>query len=49
VGIEDGKIEELARQPEDEYSWSGVAPDGSPLTLRAMRIEEIYALEVKLP
>jgi hypothetical protein len=47
--IADGKIEEFARQPEVEYSWSGVAPDGSPLTTRAVKIEEIYALDVKLP
>ncbi len=49
VGIEGGKVEELALQPEFEYSWSGVAPDGSPLTLRAVKMEEIYALELRLP
>jgi Tol biopolymer transport system component/DNA-binding winged helix-turn-helix (wHTH) protein len=49
VRVDDGKVEQLALQPEFEYSWSGVAPDGSPLTLRAVKIEEIYALDLKLP
>jgi Tol biopolymer transport system component/DNA-binding winged helix-turn-helix (wHTH) protein len=49
VRIDDGKVEQLALQPEFEYSWSGVAPDGSPLTLRSVRIEEIYALDLRLP
>jgi Tol biopolymer transport system component len=49
VRVDDGKVEQLAPQPEYEYSWSGVAPDGSPLTLRAVKIEEIYALDLKLP
>jgi Tol biopolymer transport system component/DNA-binding winged helix-turn-helix (wHTH) protein len=30
-------------------SWAGVAPDGSPLVLRDLSIEEIYALDVELP
>jgi Tol biopolymer transport system component len=47
--IADGKVEELALQPELEYSWAGVAPDGSPLTAHAVKIEEIYALDLKLP
>ena len=29
--------------------WAGVAPDGSPLVLRDLSIEEIYALDVDLP
>ena len=49
VRVEDGKVEQLALQPEYEYSWSGVAPDGSPLTLRSVKIEEIYALDLRLP
>ena len=49
VRVEDGMVEELTLQPEFEYSWSGVAPDGSPLTLRSVKIEEIYALDLKLP
>jgi DNA-binding winged helix-turn-helix (wHTH) protein/Tol biopolymer transport system component len=49
IRVDDGKVEQLALQPEKEYSWSGVAPDGSPLTFRALKIEEIYALEVRLP
>jgi Tol biopolymer transport system component/DNA-binding winged helix-turn-helix (wHTH) protein len=49
VDIAGGKIEEFALQPEIEYPWSGVAPDGSPLTLRALKIEEIYALKLARP
>jgi DNA-binding winged helix-turn-helix (wHTH) protein/Tol biopolymer transport system component len=49
VRVDDGKVEQLALQPEFEYSWSGVAPDGSPLTLRAVKIEEVYALNLKVP
>ena len=48
IRVADGKFEQLALQPEKEYSWSGVAPDGSPLTFRALKIEEIYALDVRL-
>jgi Tol biopolymer transport system component/DNA-binding winged helix-turn-helix (wHTH) protein len=29
--------------------WAGVAPDGSPLVLRDLSIEEIYSLDVDLP
>jgi len=29
--------------------WSGLAPDGSPLFVRNLRYEEIYALDVDLP
>jgi DNA-binding winged helix-turn-helix (wHTH) protein/WD40 repeat protein len=49
VRVKDGKVEQLAPQPEFENSWSGVAPDGSPLTLRAIKIEEIYAIDLKQP
>ena len=48
VGIEDGKVVELAQKPEFEFSWSGVAADGSPMTLRTTMIEDIYALKLKL-
>lgn len=47
VGIEDGKVVELARKPEFEFSWSGVAADGSPMTLQTTMIEDIYALKLK--
>jgi Tol biopolymer transport system component len=30
-------------------AWTGLAPDGSPLLLRDVGIEEIYALDVELP
>jgi Tol biopolymer transport system component len=49
IKVADGKREELALRPEFEYSWSGVAPDGSPLTLRSIKLEEIYALDLRLP
>jgi Tol biopolymer transport system component len=29
--------------------WAGMAPDGSPLTLRDLSIHEVYALDVDLP
>lgn len=49
IRVEDRKFELLALQPEKESSWSGSAPDGSPLTFRALKLEEIYALDLKLP
>lgn len=49
VEVESGNAERLAVQPDFDYSWSGVAPDGSPLTLRALKSEEIYALDLRLP
>ncbi len=49
VRVGDGKVERLVPQPDFDYSWSGVAGDGSPLTLRALKSEEIYALDLKLP
>jgi serine/threonine protein kinase/Tol biopolymer transport system component len=30
-------------------TWSGIAPDGSPLFVRDISTQEIYALDVKLP
>jgi hypothetical protein len=30
-------------------SWSGVAPDGSPLIMRDMGNRELYSLELQLP
>jgi len=49
VRIPGAAVERLATQPVSEYVWSGVSPDGSPLVLNSTRIEEIYALELKLP
>lgn len=47
VRVADGKVEQLALHPEFEDAWTGVAPDGSPLALRAVKIEEVYALDLK--
>ena len=31
------------------YSWLGIAPDGSPMSLEDLNVQEIYALDVDLP
>jgi hypothetical protein len=55
VRIADRKLERVAafEVPEGStgywVSWTGVAPDGSPLLLRDLSIQEIYALDVDLP
>ena len=55
IRIADRKIERVAAfevpQGMTGYwiGWVGVAPDGSPLVLRDLSIEEIYALDVDLP
>ena len=49
VPIADAVVERLAMHPISEDLWSGVGPDGSPLVLSSKRIEEIYALDLKLP
>jgi Tol biopolymer transport system component len=49
VRIADAEVERLAMQPISEHHWSGVSPHGSPLVLNSRRIEEIYALDLKLP
>jgi Tol biopolymer transport system component len=49
VRIADAVVEQLAMYPIPEQNWAGVAPDGSPLVLRSTRIQEIYALDLKLP
>jgi len=41
-----GNLEEFSQNAEP---WSGVAPDGSPLVARDIRIEEIYALDADWP
>jgi hypothetical protein len=30
-------------------SWTGLAPDGSPLFVRDLSTQEVYALELELP
>jgi DNA-binding winged helix-turn-helix (wHTH) protein/Tol biopolymer transport system component len=55
VRISDGKREHLAdvdfrRGGQlDWYWWNGLTPDGYPLVLRDESIEEVYALDWKLP
>jgi hypothetical protein len=55
IRIADGKTEPLAAfevtQGVTGYwaGWAGVAPDGSPLLLCDLSIEEIYALDLDLP
>jgi Tol biopolymer transport system component len=55
VRIADHKVERVAAFEIPEgvtgnfLSWMGVAPDGSPLLLRDLSIEEIYALDFEAP
>jgi eukaryotic-like serine/threonine-protein kinase len=55
IRIADGKSESVATiQVPDGLTgwwngWVGIAPDGSPLLLRDLSIQEIYALDVDLP
>ncbi len=55
VGVADHKVERVAQFDVPEGltgvwgSWVGVTPDGSPLVLRDLSIQEIYALDVDLP
>ena len=55
IRIADGKLELVATMEVPDgltgywNGWAGVAPDGSPILLRDLSIQEIYALEVDLP
>ena len=55
INIADRKTERLAAFEVPQgitgywVGWAGLAPDGSPLVLRDLSIEEIYALDVDLP
>lgn len=55
VRIADHKLEEIARLSVPQgltgyfSNWMSAAPDGSPLLLRDISIQEIYALDVDLP
>jgi hypothetical protein len=31
------------------FPWNGVAPDGSPILVRDISTQEIYALDVQFP
>jgi Tol biopolymer transport system component len=51
VRVRDKKVELLASLKGFPVAglWTGVTPDGSPLLMRDISIEEIYALRVRLP
>ena len=55
IRIPDGKTEHVAAFEVPEgitgywVSWTGVDPNGDPLVLRDLSIQEIYALDVELP
>jgi Tol biopolymer transport system component len=42
-------LKNLARAFGDMYWWSGITPDGSPLVLRDVGTQEIYALDWQVP
>ena len=55
IWVADGKIERLASLKSVRRfwttwgPWSGLAPDGSPLFVRDISNQEIYALDLQLP
>jgi serine/threonine protein kinase/Tol biopolymer transport system component len=55
VGIPDGRIERIVSLSKIHRffpswgEWSGLAPDGSPLVVRDISTQEIYALDWRLP
>jgi len=55
VRVPDGKLERVVSIEVPDgltgywNGWTGVAPDSSPILLRDLSIQEIYALEVDLP
>jgi len=55
MGTRDWKEEEVVslqgvKRAEGEFGkWSGVTPDGSPLLLRDIGTQEIYALDWEAP
>jgi len=52
VRINDGKVNLAAPYKWmriADHTWSGLAPDDSPIVLRAMGSPEIYSLDVKWP
>jgi hypothetical protein len=55
VRIGDHKVEKIAELKEIRLAigaigtWCGLAPDGSPLVLRDVGTQEIYALDLQLP
>jgi len=53
VRLGDGRLEQLFAAKDlrrtGTYLWAGLAPDDSPLLLRDVGTQEIYALDVDLP
>jgi hypothetical protein len=53
VQVSDGKLGQLVSlkniRRSGSYLWTGLAPDGSPLLLRDVATEEIYALDLNAP
>jgi hypothetical protein len=51
VRISDGRLERLASLADIRQAqfWSGLGPDDSPLVLREVGTQEIYALEWEAP
>ena len=55
VRVSDRKIERVAdlkglrRSVSVWIPWSGVAPDGSPLLVRDISSQEVYALDLEAP
>ena len=54
VRIGDGKLQQIAslqgiRQAPTTADWSGLAPDDSPLMVRDVGSQEIYALDLQFP
>ena len=48
--VADGRVEELVSPhsyPNLATCWSGVAPDNSPLILRNLGMDEVYALTLE--
>ena len=42
-------IEDIRRYYDEFGTWTGIAPDGSPLIVRDISNEEVYALDLDLP
>ena len=53
VQVSDGRLERLFatkdRLRTDGFLWTGLTPDDSPLLLRDVGTQEVYALDVELP
>lgn len=47
VRVPDGAVEQLTPYLSSDITWTGVAPDGSPLVLNTTKVTEIYAIRFK--